>query len=123
MVIKLIPFVMDKETAATQIKLVEDAIERLVASREKLESLREGQTAVMWTSDGRSVALAAAFTERYVAAVKWLDGLEETLIEARDNLNKAVTETNDLDEQQDENYQIIHAKAVGSYLPRGTVAV
>lgn len=123
MIVKLVPFKMDKETAALQVSLLVEAYETLADSRINLEELREGQTTSLWTSDGRSVALAKALTERYNSALAWLDAIQVKLNDAFDNLNQAIDETDKLDESQKDRYRAMLNAALGDSPAPDTVEV
>lgn len=123
MVIKLIPFMMDKETADNQAELVLEAMETLATSAAALENLKEGQTAALWTADGKSVDLAAVLTARYASAVKWLAAIDLQLREAAVNLSKAIDETDQLDADQKANYQTLLYNAIGTGSTNKPIAV
>lgn len=113
--IKMVPdFGMDEETAKSQIDLIEDAHNALANSRATLEHLAEGQTETLWTADGKSIDLMTALTTRYNAAIKWLDSIQSDLNDAFVNLDKAIQETNQLDDDQKAAYQTLLYKAVGT---------
>ena len=123
MIVKLIPFKMDKETAAHQVSLLVKAYETLADSRLNLEDLKAGQTTSLWTSDGRSVALATALTERYKSALAWLDAIQVKLNDAFENLNRAIDETDQLDESQKDRYPAMLNAALGDAPAPDTVEV
>lgn len=106
-------FAIDFVTAKTQVALVVEAYDTLVASRASLTSLWNGQSSAVWTSDGKSVALANVVAAKYDAAVKWLDDLETVLTDAAENLRLAIDSTEKLDESQREAYRAQLDKILG----------
>jgi hypothetical protein len=105
MVIRMQRFLeMDLETAETQVDLVVEAYDSVVSSRKTLGELADGQTASLWTADGKSVALATALTTRYTAALTWLDAIEANLKAAAENISLAIKETTQLNESQKDGY-------------------
>lgn len=115
MVIKMQRFLeMDLETAESQVDRVVEAYDSVVSSRKVLGDLAEGQTSSLWTADGKSVALAAALTTRYTAAVKWLDAIEANLKAAAENLRLAIKETTQLNESQKDRYDAQLEKILGT---------
>ncbi|WP_448719451.1 hypothetical protein [Microbacterium natoriense] len=104
-VIPLINFVvMNEAQAALQVKLVEDAYAALGASRKALEAIAQGQTATVWTADGKSVELAAMLTARYNATLAWGAALETQLDRAKENLVLAIDSTTKFDEEAQQRY-------------------
>lgn len=104
-VIPLINFVvMNEAQAALQVKLVEDAYAALGASRKALEAIAQGQTATVWTADGKSVELAAMLTARYNATLAWGAALEAQLDRAKENLVLAIDSTTKFDEEAQQRY-------------------
>ena len=104
-VIPLINFVvMNEVQAAQQVKLVEDAYAALGASRKALEAIAQGQTATVWTADGKSVELAAMLTARYNATLAWGAALEAQLDRAKENLVLAIDSTTKFDEESQQRY-------------------
>lgn len=104
-VIPLINFVvMNEMQAAQQVKLVEDAYAALGASRKMLEAIAQGQTASVWTADGKSVELAAMLTARYNATLAWGAALEAQLDRAKENLVLAIDSTTKFDEEAQQRY-------------------
>lgn len=93
-------FAVNKEAADNQVSLIVEAWETLMASKGRLEAMANGQTAKVWTSDGKSVDLANALTLKYGAAVQWVSEIQRTLKEAAVNLEAAIRETDQLDDQQ-----------------------
>jgi len=104
----IIPFinfvVMNEAQAALQVKLVEDAYAALGTSRKKLQAIAEGQTAAVWTADGKSVELAAMLTARYNATLAWGAALEAQLDRAKENLVLAIDSTTKFDEEVQQRY-------------------
>lgn len=120
--IKIVPdFGIDEDTAKSQISLIEEARTTLDNSRATLVHLAEGQTPTLWTADGKSVDLISALTSRYQSALKWLDSIRADLENASVNLDKAIQETTQLDEDQKAAYQTLLYKAVGT--PNKPIAV
>jgi len=113
---------LDQDTADSQTKLILESRQRIEDSREVMAKLGEGQTALLWTDDGKSVDLMRELKTRYVSAQKWLDALDRALDEAARNLNKAIAETTQLDEDQKVQYQNLLYRAVGT-MPQGPIAV
>lgn len=106
-------FAIDFDTAETQVGLVVEAYDALVKSRASLTDLGGGQTSAVWTSDGKSVALAAELATRYDSALKWLAALETELTDAAENLRLAISETSKLDDLQKAMYQAQLDKILG----------
>lgn len=104
----IIPFinfvVMNEAQAAQQVKLVEDAYAALGASRKMLKGVAQGQTASVWTADGKSVELAAMLTARYNATLAWGAALEAQLDRAKENLVLAIDSTTKFDEEAQQRY-------------------
>lgn len=109
MVIKATPldgeFQMDEETAIRQIALVDDAQKVVDALRVSMVNLGEGQTALVWTADGKSVDLTAELKTRYDSAQQWLDSISAELALTRDNVGKSISTTKLMSEQQKHYYQ------------------
>ncbi|MDQ0614177.1 hypothetical protein QF046_001818 [Microbacterium sp. W4I4] len=114
---------MDADTADSQTKLIIESRQSVAESRKVMASLGEGQTAVLWTDDGRSVDLMRELKARYDAAQLWLDSIDRSLDEAARNLNKAISETTQLDADQKVQYQNLLYRAVGTTTPKGPIAV
>ena len=96
--------VMNEAQAALQVTLVEDAYAALSTSRKMLEAVARGQTASVWTADGKSVELAAMLTARYNATLAWGAALEAQLDRAKENLVLAIESTTKLDEEMQQRY-------------------
>lgn len=96
---------MDADYAYSQVKLLEKCVDALNSSQKVMVNLREGQTAALWTADGKAVALTEALKGRYNSAQLWLNELGEKLELARVNLLKAIEETDQLDAAQKAYYQ------------------
>lgn len=125
--IKMIPFGggavhMDEDTVKSQISLILDSRQMLDDSMEAMQNLGKGQTATVWTDDGRSVDLMKELTARYDSAQRWLQSIREDLQEAAVNLDLAIKETTQLDEDQKVRYQNLLHQAVGN-TPMGPIAV
>lgn len=114
-------FAMNEETAKAQTDLVAEAYSTLASSRMTLQHLAEGQTDVVWTADGKSVALSAVLTEKYQTALAWLDSIETELNDAATKLDKAIENTVLLDEDQKASHQKLLYRAKG--YPGKTIAV
>jgi hypothetical protein len=112
---------MDEDTVKNQIELIRDSQETLTASLKTMVSLGEGQTATVWTDDGRSVDLMKELRARYDSAQKWLTSIQKDLDEAAVNLDKAIKETTQMDEDQKVRYQTLLYQAVGGPM-RATLA-
>lgn len=97
-------FALNREAAENQVSLVVEAYQTLMATRKNLEGVAKGQTAAVWTADGKSVALASVLTSKYGSAVQWLDAIQLELIDAAQKLNLAIKETDQLDEAQRADY-------------------
>ncbi|WP_156149307.1 hypothetical protein [Microbacterium foliorum] len=97
-------FEMDGDTAQNQVALITEAYDALNQSRGTLADLADGQTVTVWTSDGKSVPLAAELAAKYRAALKWRDAIEENLRAAAENIRLAITETTQLNEAQKSRY-------------------
>jgi len=123
MKIKLVPFVMAADEVERQRGVLRDAYETLIASRAELERLKSGPVSALWTEDGKSVELAAAFSSRYEAALKWLQGLETELQEASAALDMAVDDVTKLDEQQASTHNALYRRTVGTTDSNRTVEV
>ncbi|WP_309127393.1 hypothetical protein [Microbacterium sp.] len=104
---------LDAEMADSQFKLLVECTEMLDKCQETAESLREGQSSLVWTADGKSVDLAAALTSKYNSSVLWLTELRKELREASENLDRAVKDTTLLDDTQKSQYQNLLYRAVG----------
>ncbi|MDT0156133.1 hypothetical protein Q9R19_00670 [Microbacterium sp. ARD32] len=115
-------FQLDEDTAMRQIKLVEDAQKIVDESRKTMASLGEGQTPVVWTEDGKSVDLTAELKRRYDASGKWLDAISADLATARENISKAIDETQLLNEAQKVHYQNLLYRTTGT-TSNGPIAV
>lgn len=113
---------LNPDTADSQTKLILESRQRVEESREAMAKLGEGQTALLWTDDGKSIDLMRELKARYVSAQKWLDELDRALDEAARNLNKAISETTQLDADQKVQYQNLLYRAVGN-TPQGPIAV
>lgn len=118
MVIKMIPFAgavhMDEDTVKSQIDLIVESQQTLNESLKTMADLRDGQTATLWTNDGRSVDLMKELRARYDAAQLWLTSIQEDLHEAAVNLDRAIKETTQLDADQKVQYQNLLHKAIGT---------
>lgn len=96
---------MNADYADSQVKLLQECVETLASSRKVMVNLREGQTASLWTADGKAVALTDALKGRYNSAQLWLDEIGRQLEEARVDLETAIKETDQLDDGQKAYYQ------------------
>jgi len=115
---------MDKDVVEYQVKRVVDSAEQIRKAKEALASLQDGQTPVLWTADGKCVDLTKVLKERYHSSELAVDDILKRLIEIRDNLKKAIDETDQLDADQKQGYQVILANALGSVTkPSGPIAV
>jgi len=121
--IKLVPFVMAADEVERQRVVIREAYDTLIESKAQLERLKSGPVSALWTEDGKSVDLAAAFTSRYQAALKWLEGLEGELAEASAALDMAVDDVTKLDEQQAQTHNAFYRRAAGKIEPGDTVKV
>ncbi|MFC7788301.1 hypothetical protein ACU045_04875 [Microbacterium sp. MAHUQ-60] len=113
---------MDADTADSQTKLILESRQAVADSRKVMASLGEGQTALLWTEDGRSADLIKELRARYEAAQLWLDSIDRDLDEAARNLSKAISETTQLDADQKVQYQNLLYRTVGT-TPQGPIAV
>lgn len=127
MVIKMIPvdavFQMDEDTVQRQIALVGEAQETVDDSRKAMVNLGDGQTPLLWTEDGKSVDLTAELKTRYESSRRWLDSISADLSAARENLHKAIQETQLLNDQQKAHYQSLLYRTNGTTSPSGPIAV
>ena len=114
---------LNAEMANSQSKLLVECTDLLDKCLDLTESLREGQTALVWTEDGKAVELAKVLTSKYESSVKWLTDLRKELLEAKENLDKAIKETTLLDEAQKASYQNLLYTAVGSKLSNKPIAI
>jgi len=105
---------MDADLAEAQLKSIEKCYEMVQQCAETMEALRENQTEVLWTSDGKSLELTAALRKKYLAARQWLATVKDELDQAATNLRKAIDETDALDTAQKAQYQTLLHRAVGS---------
>lgn len=121
MVIKMMR--MDAANADYQVKRIVDCVDLVDQARKTLSELREGQTAMLWTSDGKSVDLAEELRTRYRSSEQWLASIREKLADASANLQKAIDETDDLDASQKAYYQVKLVQALGPVSPGGPIAV
>ena len=110
-------FALNREAAENQVSLVVEAYETLVSSRKSLESVAEGQTASVWTADGKSVDLATELTTKYGSALKWLNAIQAELTDAAVKLDLAIKETTQLDEAQ----RAFYLQKLGSILDPATL--
>jgi hypothetical protein len=127
MVIKMIPvdavFQMDEDTVKRQIALVGEAQETVDDSRKTMVNLGDGQTPLLWTEDGKSIDLTAELKTRYESSRRWLDSISADLSAARENLHKAIQETQLLNDQQKAHYQTLLYRTNGTTSPSGPIAV
>ncbi|BDZ39589.1 hypothetical protein [Microbacterium suwonense] len=114
---------LDAETADRQIELLLESQEMLESSSETMVKLAEGQTALLWTADGKCVDLTDELKARYDAARLWLEEISKDVVEARLNLQKAIDETNLLAEMEKERFRALLFKAVGVISPTGPIAI
>ncbi|GAA2860803.1 hypothetical protein MIAR_22470 [Microbacterium arabinogalactanolyticum] len=105
---------LDESMANSQLKLIAECKELLDSCEKASESLREGQTSLIWTADGKSVALAEVLTSKYNASVKWLKDIRKEVDEAAVNLDKAIKETKLLDEQSKDAFSAQLVSVVGT---------
>ncbi|GAA3932755.1 hypothetical protein [Microbacterium soli] len=127
MVIRVIPpgggFGMNEDAVLRQITLIDEAQDTVDRSRLTMRELGQGQTALLWTADGKSVELAAALRTRYEAGERWLDAIAKDLATARENLHTAIEETRLLNDQQKEHYHNLLNRTGSTTSPQGPVAV
>lgn len=114
---------LDESMANSQLKLIAECKELLDKCEETSESLREGQTSLVWTADGKSVALAAALTSKYNASVKWLRELRKEVDDAAANLDQAIKETTLLDDASKHNFTAQLVNVVGTVGHNKPIAV
>lgn len=98
---------LNAEMADNQLKVLKDCREILDTCRDALTGLREGQTSLIWTADGKSVELVQALQQKYDAGLSWLEKLERDVTEAAENLRKAIDDTVLLDENQKAAFQTL----------------
>lgn len=116
MIMKVIQ--MNADNADFQVNRLQECVEALKSSQALMVQLREGQTAALWTADGKSVDLAEALRGRYRSAKLWLDELAKQLEEARVNLQTAIDETDQLDADQKIHYQnLLYRTTAGPMRP------
>lgn len=128
MVVKLVPpnpaMSMDRDTVEYQVKRVVSSAERIGQVKDTLASLQDGQTPMLWTADGKCIDLASELKTRYRSSELAVNDILKRLVAIRDNLKKAIDETDQLDAEQKRGYQVILANALGPIGgPRGPVAV
>ncbi|MGB3373532.1 MAG: hypothetical protein WBA87_00130 [Microbacterium sp.] len=115
---------MDRDTVEYQIQRVLNSAEQIGQAKKALASLQDGQTSALWTADGKCVDLAGEFKNRYHSSELAVNDIIKRLVEIRDNLKKAIDETDQLDADQKQGYQVILANALGAVgAPRGPIAV
>jgi hypothetical protein len=114
---------LNAEMANSQSKLLVECTDLLDECLSLAQSLGEGQTALIWTEDGKAVDLAKVLTSKYESSVKWLTDLQDELREAKENLDKAIKDTTLLDEAQKASYQNLLYTAVGSKLSNKPIAI
>jgi hypothetical protein len=105
---------LDASMANSQLKLIAECKELLDQCEETSENLREGQTSLVWTADGKSVALAEALASKYNASVKWLRELRKEVDDAAANLDKAIKETTLLDDASKDVFTAQLVRVVGT---------
>jgi len=115
---------MDREVVEYQVKRVLSSAEQIGKAKENLASLQEGQTPALWTADGKCVDLTSVLKERYHSSELAVNDILKRLFVIRDNLVKAIDETDQLDADQKQGYQVILANAFGTFTkPNGPIAV
>lgn len=114
---------LNREMADSQYKLLVECTDMLDKCQETAESLREGQTELIWTADGKAVDLAAALSAKYTASVQWLTELRNELREASENFDRAVKDTTLLDDTEKAQYQNLLYRTVGRLGPNKPIAI
>ncbi|MFD5213695.1 hypothetical protein [Microbacterium sp. NPDC058345] len=107
-------FGMNADKADHQVKRLEECFEMLEQSRQTMADLGKEQTSTLWTADGKSVVLTAELRAKYRAAQLWLAAISKDIEEARINLQKAVDETDAMDDAQKADFQKALYRVVGS---------
>ena len=105
---------LDESMAQSQLKLIAECKELLDKCEETSANLREGQTSLVWTADGKAVELAAVLTSKYNASVKWLRELRREVDDAAANLDQAIKETKLLDERSKDDFTAQLVRVVGT---------
>src|SRR5690606_24671723 len=105
---------LDASMANSQLKLIAECKELLDQCEETSENLREGQTSLVWTADGKSVALAEALASKYNASVMWLRELRKEVDDAAANLDKDSKETTLLDDASKDVFTAQLVRVVGT---------
>ena len=109
---------LNADNADYQVRRLQECVDALRSSQKLMQNLREGQTATIWTADGKSVELTEALKGRYRSANLWLDELARQVEEARVNLEKAIAETDQLDADQKAHYQnLLYRTGMGPTAP------
>jgi len=115
---------MDRDTVEYQVQRVLSSAEAIGQAKKALASLQDGQTPTLWTADGKCVDLAGELKNRYHSSELAVNDILKRLVEIRDNLKKAIDETDQLDADQKQGYQVILANALGAVgTPSGPIAV